>query len=152
MKIALPALLATLAFPMLAQAQPMPGGGPMQQPSTRAEVEAMVKQRFEAGDTNKDGFIDKAEADAMRKAMAGGPGGPGGPGGGGRGGGMLGRADADGDGKVSLAEALAPALARFDAADTDKDGKISEAEREAQREKMREEWRARQEMGGEEPK
>ena len=146
MKIALPALLATLAFPMLAQAQPMPGGGPMQQPSTRAEVEAMVKQRFEAADTNKDGFIDKAEADAMRKTMAGGP-----DGGRRGGGGMLGRADADGDGKVSLAEALAPALARFDAADTDKDGKISDAEREAQREKMREEWRARQEMGGGDP-
>lgn len=148
MKIALPAFLATLAFPMLAQAQPAPGGGPMQQPSTRAEAEAAVKQRFEAIDTNKDGFIDKAEADAARAAMGGG-----GADGGGRrgGGGMLGRADADGDGKVSLAEATAPPLARFDAADTDKDGKISDAEREAQRAKMREEWRARQEMGGGDP-
>ena len=148
MRVLLPALFATLAIPALAHAQSGPGG-PMQQPSTRAEAEAMVKQRFEAMDTNKDGFIDKAEADAARAAMGGGSDGSGRRGGGG----MLGRADADGDGKVSLAEATAPALARFDAADTDKDGKISDAEREAAREKMREQWRARQEMGGgEEPK
>lgn len=141
MKTVLPLIgLVALATPALAQDGPPRG----QQPSTRAELETMVKDRFAATDTNKDGFIDKAEAEAAR-SNAGGPrpdGPP--PPGGGRG--MLDRADSDGDGKVSLAEALAPALARFDATDTDKSGTISDQERQAARERMRQMWQERQQM------
>ncbi len=50
---------------------------------------------------------------------------------------MFARADKNGDGKVSLAEALAGPLARFDAADTNHDGTLSPEERKAAREKMR---------------
>jgi len=46
---------------------------------------------------------------------------------------MFRHADADHDGKVSLAEAQAAALARFDRADTNHDGVLSDAEREAVR-------------------
>jgi hypothetical protein len=46
---------------------------------------------------------------------------------------MFRHADADHDGKVSLAEAEAAALARFDKADTNHDGVLSDAEREAVR-------------------
>ena len=47
------------------------------------------------------------------------------------------------DGKVTEAEATAAALSRFDAADTNKDGTISDAERQAAREKMRAAWKAK---------
>jgi Ca2+-binding EF-hand superfamily protein len=50
---------------------------------------------------------------------------------------MFARADKNGDGKVSIAEALAGPLARFDAADTNHDGTLSPEERKAAREKMR---------------
>jgi EF-hand domain pair/EF hand len=50
---------------------------------------------------------------------------------------MFARADKNNDGKVSLAEALAGPLARFDTADTNHDGTLSPEERKAAREKMR---------------
>ena len=49
---------------------------------------------------------------------------------------MFRHADADHDGKVSLAEAQAAALARFDRVDTNHDGVLSDAEREAARTRM----------------
>jgi EF hand len=59
---------------------------------------------------------------------------------------MMERADANNDGKVSLDEAMVPALARFDRIDTDKDGTISDKERAAAQEVRKErrmKWRDR---------
>lgn len=60
-----------------------------------------------------------------------------------RGGGLFGHADADKDGKVSLAEATAPALQRFDRVDANKDGTITPEERKAARDAMRAQWKQR---------
>jgi hypothetical protein len=116
-------------------------------------------QHFAAMDKDKDGSISRAEFDAEHQgvntdgAKAGGEGkggrhmrGGGRHGGGGRMGSMMGgrmfeRADANADGKVSLAEALTKPLARFDAADTNKDGTLTPEERKAAREAMRGKWR-----------
>jgi Ca2+-binding EF-hand superfamily protein len=51
--------------------------------------------------------------------------------------------DANGDGKVTLAEARARPLEHFDRVDTNKDGTLSPEERRATRKKMREEWKAK---------
>ncbi len=56
---------------------------------------------------------------------------------------MFERADADKDGRVSLAEAIALPMAHFEKADANKDGAISPEERKAAHEKMRAEWRAK---------
>lgn len=53
------------------------------------------------------------------------------------------RADANKDGKVSLAEASAGALAMFDRADANKDGTISPEEHKAARDAMRTKWQER---------
>lgn len=50
---------------------------------------------------------------------------------------MFNEADANDDGKVTLAEAMVRPLARFDAADTNKDGTLSADERKAAHEMMR---------------
>jgi Secreted protein acidic and rich in cysteine Ca binding region/EF hand len=105
---------------------------------------------FTAMDANKDGTISRAEFDAAHAA------GPAGAHGGagamhhGRGGTLAGRmmerADANSDGKLSLDEAMTPALARFDRIDTDKDGTISDKERAAaqdSRQERRAKWRER---------
>jgi EF-hand domain pair/EF hand len=100
-------------------------------------VAELRDQHFTTLDANKDGAISRAEFDAraqdrqarrrpMRDRMAI-------RGRGGMGGGMLMRADANSDGKVSLAEALAKPLARFDAADANKDGTLTPEERKAAR-------------------
>lgn len=60
----------------------------------------------------------------------------------GMGGKMLERADANKDGKVSLAEAQANALAMFDKVDANRDGTISPQEHEAARDAMRAKWKA----------
>jgi hypothetical protein len=89
---------------------------------TKAEFLADVDARFATLDANKDGKISKEER----------------PGGGeGRGGRMMGRADTDGDGAISLAEQRAQATKRFDRVDANKDGKIDKAEGDAVRERMR---------------
>lgn len=59
------------------------------------------------------------------------------------GGRMFERADADKDGRVSLAEATAPALAMFDRVDTDRNGTVSAEERAAAMQKLGAERRAR---------
>ena len=51
------------------------------------------------------------------------------------------RADANKDGKLTLAEAQAGPLAMFDMADTNKDGTISREEHEAARTMMRAKWK-----------
>jgi len=194
---------AIAAIAVAGTAVAMPGGhdgrdGP---PKTRAEVQAKIAEHFRKADTNGDGYVTKAEADAARDAMKAkfaerraehqeerfaeldtnkdgqlskaeftaprdrgdkdrprardGRGGPDGKHWGGRGhhgmrGGAMGmrgmggnwfeRADANKDGKVSLAEAQAGPLAMFDKVDTDKDGTISPAEHEAARAAMRAKW------------
>lgn len=54
---------------------------------------------------------------------------------------MLARLDSNKDGKISLAEFSAPALNRFDAADTNKDGVVTPEERRAASEKSRQKAR-----------
>jgi Ca2+-binding EF-hand superfamily protein len=51
--------------------------------------------------------------------------------------------DANGDGKVTLAEAKARPLEHFDRVDTNKDGTLTPEERRAAHQKMREEWKAK---------
>ncbi len=60
-------LAATAAIPALAGGH---GGGMMDhsKPITRAQVEAMVKARFQDADANKDGVVTAAEHDAVRAA------------------------------------------------------------------------------------
>ena len=53
------------------------------------------------------------------------------------------RADANKDGKVSLAEAQAGPLAMFDRVDANHDGTISPEERQAARAAMRAKWQER---------
>lgn len=190
---ALAALIAGAAI-----AAPGPRGDGPPAPKTRAEVQAKVAEHFKRADTNGDGFVTKAEAEAsrakMREAFAekrqerkgerfamldkdgngslskdeylapppprgagketGRPGRDGKHGrpGWGRmhhGGGMammgpwFDRADANKDGKVSLAEAQAAPLAMFDRVDANKDGTISPEERQAAHEAMRAKWKER---------
>lgn len=59
-----------------------------------------------------------------------------------------GRADANEDGRISLNEALARPMERFDRADTNRDGTLTLEERRDAREKMREEWRERRQSRG----
>jgi len=124
-----------------------------------AKRTAMQAKMFDGLDANKDGSISKAEWDqhsADRAAKRGekradaGEGKRGMRGHHGRRGGdhgmMMGRADADGDKAVSLAEFQTAALARFDAADADKDGQVTAEERAAQRQAWKAkagEWRAK---------
>jgi len=99
---------------------------------------------FDRLDTNRDGAISRQEWDAGRVAREkrivvrreGGPGGARmgmrmgmGMGMGGLGGRMFEMADADKDGRVSLAEAQAAALRHFDMMDSNRDGRITPDER-----------------------
>ena len=59
-----------------------------------------------------------------------------------RGGGMMRMADANRDGRVSLAEATAGALQRFDGMDSNRDGRLTPEERAAGRAQMRQMRRA----------
>lgn len=133
--------------------------GKLDQSDREAHHQEMRGKMFEMLDTNKNGSISKQEFVAGHERMRG-HGGPGmdgrrgghdGPGMGkhhGRHGGghammMLKQADADNDGAVSQAEFLAAANKRFDMADANKDGNVTKEEREAAREKMKAEWKAR---------
>lgn len=106
-------------------------------------------EHFAMLDTDKNGSLSKEEftappahAEGMRGHMRGGHhmkhhGGMGMR----MGGAMLERADANKDGKVSLAEAQAGALAMFDKVDTDRNGTISPEEHKAARDAMRAKWK-----------
>ena len=94
---------------------------------------------FERLDTNRDNMISREEFAAGRAmrgqrmgAMRGQRMGMRGQGMRGQGG-MLRRADADRDGRVSLAEAQAAALQRFDRVDLNRDGRITPDERQQMR-------------------
>ncbi|WP_267393330.1 MULTISPECIES: hypothetical protein [unclassified Sphingomonas] len=67
-----------------------------------------------------------------------------------RGGPMM-RADANGDGVITHAEAIADAEARFAAMDSNKDGRITPDERQAAREAMRAHFRERAGADGDAP-
>jgi hypothetical protein len=201
--------IAALAVPALAQVAPVAPAAPAapmtahaQKMQTRAEVQAKVAEHFARVDTNRDGVIVKAEADAAHQAMranmrarfaqrlaarSGGAApavrGDGGaaferldsnrdgsisrqewdagraarqqrmaargeraPGarriggmrmGGGFGGRMFEMADANKDGRVTLAEAQAAALRHFDTVDSNRDGRITPDERMQRRQHMR---------------
>ncbi|HEX2803046.1 MAG TPA: EF-hand domain-containing protein [Sphingomicrobium sp.] len=119
---------------------------------TKAEMEAArgsmrerMKQRmgqrmeqhgpemFDRMDANKDGSVSRAEFDAAHQSMAGHMAQPGGKrirmmSGAGMAGHMFATADADNDGRVSLAEATAAAAAHFDKADANRDGSLTPEE------------------------
>ncbi|WP_242140586.1 MULTISPECIES: EF-hand domain-containing protein [unclassified Sphingomonas] len=107
---------------MAPRGAPPPGGGPMagmmradtngDGKISRAEADAQASQRFDRLDLNHDGFLT---ADEMT--------GPGGR--------MMGRADADHDGKLSRSEYLVQAGNRFDRIDANRDGMITPDEMKA---------------------
>ncbi len=117
-----PAFLAVPAFAQTAQQFP-------DRPIARAEVIAVVKRQFAAMDRNRDGVVTQPEFAAFRAHQSPAP-----PTGveaiahiSGR---WFERADADGDGRVTLDEALARPLQLFDLADIDRDGVVSVKERQ----------------------
>ena len=98
-------------------------------PIPRGEVVAVVKRQFAAMDSNRDGVVDQREFEAFRAVQSRTP-----PSATAAfdhiGGHWLERADADGDGRVTLREAMVRPLHLFDIADTDGDGVVSVRERE----------------------
>lgn len=106
---------------------------------SKDEAPERMQSFFDRMDPNSDGFIDKAEIDAMRSRFGGGGGRPGGGGpggGGGRGGGGGGNLmdnDANGDGKITKDEAPEFMKNFFDRMDTDGDGAITQEEIDARR-------------------
>ena len=98
-------------------------------PIPRSEVIAVVKRQFAAMDTNHDGVVDQREFEAYRAAQARQPAGSGSAFNrvGGR---WFERADAAGDGRVTLKEAMVRPLKFFDLADQDGDGVVSLKERD----------------------
>jgi len=125
----------------------------------QADRAARRAAMFDRMDTDHNGQISRAEFDAMGPGarghrgggIANGPDGERGPGkhgwghrGGHRGGMMMGRmADADKDGTITQAEFTAAAMQRFDRMDTNHDGTVTKEERQAARQAMREQWKAR---------
>jgi Ca2+-binding EF-hand superfamily protein len=98
------------------------------------EFEDAAKARFQRRDANHDGVIDAAELAAIQQRMearrAERP--DAGKGGGG-GNSAWAAMDSDHDGRITEAEALAAAKARFAALDADKDGVLSPAEQPVRR-------------------
>ncbi|GAA4033066.1 hypothetical protein GCM10022281_11030 [Sphingomonas rosea] len=110
---------------------PRPEGGPARGPAL-----------FDRLDTNRDNMISRDEFDRSQ-AMRGGGGerrearmGQRGMKMHGMGGGMLKRADANNDQRISLAEMEAAALQRFDRSDVNRDGRITPEERQQMRQQM----------------
>jgi hypothetical protein len=126
---------SALALGTAASAQQGPGG--MQRPNldtngdgmvTRAEAEAAANDMFGRMDRNNDGRLDQTD----RGGMGGGGAGAGPGAGGGQGGGrMLQMLDGNGDGAVTREEFSAAMLQRHARMDSNSDGSVSAAEREA---------------------
>ncbi len=124
-------LLATIALgatiistQALAQDQQGGRGGWMQQDMTRQQAQQMADQMFQRFDANHDGVLTRQEAEqAVSQA-------------GGRGARMLDRMFGDAQ-SLTLQQAEAQALARFDAQDLNHDGTVTAAERQQAREAMR---------------
>lgn len=104
-----PHLLAAAAIAGFAAA---PLAAQPAQPSTRAEVQQRIAERFAARDSNHDGFLAAAEL-GESAAMT------------------LAQMDSDHDGRISQAEAIAATMAMFDRLDADHDGALSAAEQAA---------------------
>lgn len=111
----------------------------------------MMGRMFDRLDSDRNGAISREEFLAGHEGKGGHHGGGEAHGGHGmKGHGMMGhgmmggrmfeRADANSDGKVTLAEATAAALAKFDKADANKDGQITPEERKAQWQAKRDAW------------
>lgn len=123
----------------------------------KADREARQNAHFDQLDTDKNGQLSRAEFGTRPQRPEGAAKGPDGEGGkhrgwGGRGHGRghhgggwgFGRGgDANKDGTVTQAEFTAAALQRFDASDTNKDGQVTKEERQAHRQQMREQWKAK---------
>ena len=105
--LAVTAFAGLVAAPLFAQ----PAQAPTP-PSTRAEMEQSIQQRFAMRDANHDGFLTADELGA-NGPMA------------------IAQLDADHDGKISLAEAHTAMMAMFDRADANHDGTVTPEEREA---------------------
>jgi EF-hand domain pair len=118
---------------------------------TRDEAVRHVRELFARLDTNRDGFVTRDELEAVHQKMMAmrQDGAPGAPGmrmhmhhaGMGMGGHLFEMADTNHDGRVSLQEAEAAALAHFDRADLNHDGKLTPDERRQAHERMRAEHR-----------
>ena len=120
---------AIIATPALAQA-PGGAGGTMQRDQTRAEAQQRADMMFQMLDTNKDGTVTKAEADA---ALAQFQAARGGDDQSGRGAGRMQRMLDQAFGtaqSLTQAQLEAQVLARFDAQDLNHDGTVTAAERE----------------------
>lgn len=126
---------------------------------SRDEFLAKAAEHFAKADANKDGKVTGDEVMAMMAAHHGGRmrhgdhrGGPGGAammeGHEGPDGGMFARLDADGNGKVSLAEFNAPHDKHFAMVDANKDGEIDKTEMAAAMDKMRGHMRQMRGAGG----
>jgi hypothetical protein len=140
--LAVPALLAAPALRAApTKAAPAKSAAAGAGDVTRAQMKEEAKRVFDLADTNKDGFMSKAEFRVRMGAVLNRtpPGSPGAPtkeeaqr--------LLTAADAafkavdtDGNGKLSLTEATKRPLAAFDALDANKDGIVTLAEKKAAR-------------------
>ena len=129
------ALLTTAA---VAIAAPAPTSvAPPEKAMARGEVQAKVRAHFAQMDIDKDGAITTAEVAARRSKSAEHAVQLGKMGHGGMGGGhMIAMADANHDGRITLAEAEAMALQHFDKMDANHDGQVTRDERRAGRPMM----------------
>src|SRR3954454_11144777 len=119
---------AFVSAPALAQGAG--GGGMMQRDQSRAEAQQRADMMFQMLDTNKDGTVTKAEADA---ALAQFQAARGGDDQSGRGAGRMQRMLDQAFGaaqSLTQAQLEAQVLARFDAQDLNHDGTVTAAERE----------------------
>jgi Ca2+-binding EF-hand superfamily protein len=130
-----PAFALVFAGPALAKPKGEGGRGQMLQAAdankdgviSRAEATTAREQHFARMDVNDDGFLTKEDREAAkaareteRRARGGGEG--------------PGRADTDGDGKISKAEFMAAPMPMFDRVDANGDGQITQDEMKAARE------------------
>ena len=130
--IAAAAVLALATQAPAQAAQGERGGGWMQRDMTRQQTQQMTDMMFQRLDLNRDGVLTRQEAEQGAAQMGGGEQGRGG----GRAERMIARLFGDQQ-SVTLAQAEAQALARFDAQDLNHDGVVSAAEREQAREARR---------------